>query len=125
MTTNDILLLPDGRMLQSEQLTEHLGWEAKPEGLCQGDSCVVVPDMAELIVDGRVDAVVAAQLLDRPAVEDPESGIVAIGAPRAKRRSALEDLRAPDFTLPNLDGTPHSLSDHRSKKRLLVAFSSW
>ena len=47
-------------------------------------------------------------------------------APRAARRRALDELVAPDFTLPNLvGGGLTSLSDHRSKKRLLIAFSSW
>ena len=57
---------------------------------------------------------------------DTEAGLAAIGAPRAARRRALDDLVAPDFTLPNLvGGGVNSLSDHRSKKRLLIAFSSW
>jgi hypothetical protein len=58
-------------------------------------------------------------------VFDEASGVVAIGAPRELRQHALGDLQAPDFILPDLDGTPHALSDHRSKKKLLVAFSSW
>ncbi|MBT6446393.1 MAG: TlpA family protein disulfide reductase, partial [Acidimicrobiaceae bacterium] len=66
-----------------------------------------------------------AALLDRPAVLDQASGVAAIGAQRSVRKRALDDLQAPDFVLPDLNGTPHALSDHRSKKRLLVAFSSW
>jgi peroxiredoxin len=50
---------------------------------------------------------------------------VAIGAPREQRRAAINDMKAPDFVLPNIDGLPMNFSDHRSKKRLLVAFSSW
>ena len=30
-----------------------------------------------------------------------------------------------DFTLPDLAGRPHRLSDHRGKKVLLVAYASW
>ena len=33
--------------------------------------------------------------------------------------------QAPAFTLPDLDGKPHSLSDYRGKKVLLVAYASW
>ena len=65
------------------------------------------------------------QLLDRPATTDTESGLVAIGAPREQRRAAVNDMKAPDFVLPDIDGLPMNFSDHRSKKRLLVAFSSW
>ena len=32
---------------------------------------------------------------------------------------------APDFTLPDLAGQIHTLSDYRGKKVLLVAYASW
>ena len=32
---------------------------------------------------------------------------------------------APDFTLPDLEGRLHSLSEHRGKKVLLVTWASW
>lgn len=62
---------------------------------------------------------------DRPIAVDIESGIVAIGAPRSRRHKAVHDLKAPDFTLPDLRGGLTALSDHRHKKRLLIAFSTW
>lgn len=122
---NDVVLLPDGPLLDAEALASDLGWELKEQGLCRDDECVLVPDRDALLTDGKVDAVAAAALLGRPAVVDGGTGVAAIGAPRALRQRALDELVAPDFTLPDLDGTAHSLSDHRSKKRLLVAFSSW
>ena len=122
---NDVALLADGPMISAQTLHDDLGWELKPEGLCRDDVCVLVPDRDALEVDGKIDAMAIAALLDRPAVLDQASGIAAIGAQRSVRRRALDDLQAPDFVFPDLDGTPHALSDHRSKKRLLVAFSSW
>jgi len=122
---NEVVLLIDGPALSPEQLGTELGWELKPEGLCRDDECVLVPDRSMIESDGSIDAVAVASLLDRPALVDPASGVAAIGAQRSVRRAALNDLQAPDFVLPDLDGTPHALSDHRSKKRLLVAFSSW
>jgi len=122
---NDLVLLPDGPLVTAEQLEAKLGWVLKPEGLCQADTCVLVPDRGAIEHHGGIDAVAVAGLLDRPAIVDDVSGIAAIGAPRELRRRALDDLRAPDFTLPDVDGTAHALSDHRSKKRLLVAFSTW
>ena len=86
---------------------------------------MIVPEREALASDAGIDVRVLGELLDRPVAVDEPSGVVAAGAPRDARRSALNDLKAPDFTLPDLDGTAHSLSDHRSKKRLLVAFSSW
>ncbi|BAN03890.1 peroxiredoxin family protein [Ilumatobacter coccineus] len=118
-------MLDHGPMIGPDELTDTLGWTLKPEGLCQDDRCVIVPDRGAIESDGHIDVTAVAALLDRPAVHDDASGLVAIGAPRERRRGALHDLRAPDFTLPDLEGTSHSLSDHRSKKKLLVAFSSW
>ena len=51
--------------------------------------------------------------------------ILAIALDHERRASALESLIAPDVTLRDLDGTPHSLSQWRGRKRLLHAFSSW
>ncbi|NND73927.1 MAG: hypothetical protein HKN44_02870 [Ilumatobacter sp.] len=84
-----------------------------------------MPDPEAIRSGDQLDVMAIADLLDRPAAADEKSGLVAIGAPRDRRRAALRDLRAPDFVLPDLDGMPVALSDHRSKKRLLVAFSSW
>jgi hypothetical protein len=122
---NDTIVLGGGPLVDTAALTDALGWTLKPEGLCKDDTCVIVPDPAAIRSGEHIDLLAVADLLDRPAVHDEASGLVAIGAPRAQRRAALDDLQAPDFTLPDLDGTWHSLSDHRSKKKLLVAFSSW
>ena len=56
---------------------------------------------------------------------DPERAYVAIALPAEERRRALRELEAPDITLPDLDGNPHSLSEWGGRKRLLQAFSSW
>lgn len=124
MADVDIALLETGPLADAGSLDDMIGWVLKPEGLCRDEQCVIVPDRDALERDGRVDLRVVASLLDRPIAVDEEAGLVALGAARERRRSAL-DLNAPDFTLPDLDGTFHSLADHRSKKRLLVAFSSW
>jgi hypothetical protein len=41
------------------------------------------------------------------------------------RGAALRSLEAPDFTLPDVAGRMHSLSDQRGKKVLLVTWASW
>ena len=48
-----------------------------------------------------------------------------LGVSAEERAQALASLEAPDFTLPDLDGRPHSLSEHRGKKVFLVAYASW
>jgi len=122
---DDRTLVRAGRWLTSDELRSELGWTLDESGLCRGDTCVIVPDRVTVEQDGSIDVVGVAELLDRPVVVDDESGLVAVGVPRSTRRAALHDLTAPDFVLPDLDGMPTALSDHRSKKRLLVAFSSW
>ena len=44
---------------------------------------------------------------------------------RLPRTAALESLEAPDFTLPDLAGEPHALSDYGSRKVLRVTWASW
>jgi len=122
---NDLALLATGPIIAADQLEAALGWTLKPEGLCRDDTCVIVKDRAGLEREGGIDVTAVASLLDRPVVIDEVSDTVAVGAPRAVRRQALDDLIAPDFVLPDLDGAAHRLSDHRSKKRLLVTFASW
>jgi peroxiredoxin len=102
-----------------------LGWELKAEGLCRGDVCVPVADPGGLTVAGAVDIAALATALGRPVVIDGVAGIAALGLAEAARRRALDGLEAPDFHLPDLEGTSHGLDEWRGKKKLLVTFASW
>jgi hypothetical protein len=114
-----------GRVLVgADGVADALGWELKPEGICHDDVCVPLPAGAKT-ADGRVDLVAAARALGRPAVFDAELGAVAIALPSEERTRALDDLEAPGFTLPDLDGAPHALAEWQGRKRLLLAFSTW
>lgn len=108
-----------------DALNSGIGWELKPEGLCRGDVCVRISDRSSLVVDGKVDLQGLADLLDRPLALDVAERAAAIGTPRAARAAQMESLEAPDFSLPDLDGNLHSLSQHRGKKVLLIAHASW
>jgi hypothetical protein len=117
----------DGRVLVgAAELPEVLGWTLKPEGLCRDEVCVPVWDRALVEVgDGRVDLVGVAAALDRPALVDETSGVVALGAPRADRRAALRGRRVPDIELPDLEGNPQRLEQFFDRRMTLVAFASW
>jgi hypothetical protein len=118
--------LADGRvLLEPELLATALGWTLKPEGLCRDDTCVPVRDRSSLFVDGKLDLVAVTDALGRPSVVDVEAGLVAVALDAEQRRGALQTLVAPPFTLPDLDGTPHHLSEWHGQKRLLHAFASW
>lgn len=121
----DATIADDRILLDPDALPAALGWTLEPEGLCRDDTCVPVRDREALFVDGRLDVAAVATALGRPSVVDAGAGIAAIGLDAEQRRSALQMLVAPPFTLPDLDGTPHQLSQWRGRKRLLHAFSSW
>lgn len=110
--------------IPAEALEETLGWDLQPEGLCRGMVCVPV-DQSALVRDDGLDLGVLAGALQRPLVTDEKHAVAALGASHHERGEALASLEAPDFTLPDLDGTLHSLSDQRGKKVLLVAYASW
>ena len=112
-------------LVDPAELSTALGWELKPAGLCLGDTCVPIRDVDVLRVGERIDLSAVADAVRQPSVVDLEAGMMAVALPAELRRRALRDLDAPDFTLPDLDGVPHSLSEWAGRKRLLVTFSSW
>ena len=115
----------DSVRLTPEALSDGFGWELKQEGLCRGEVCVPIRDRDALVIDGGVDLSAFATALGRPLALDAAEGVAAIGTPATDLASQLNTLEAPDFTLPDLEGKLHSLSEHRGKKVLLIAYASW
>jgi hypothetical protein len=120
--------------LSADLLPAATGWELTPEGLCQADRCIRVPQGISLVrtrqptAMGRQDQVnltALAGLLGQPVLRDEAHGVWCFGEAAPARRAAMRSLEAPDFTLPDLDGRPHSLSDYRGKKVFLVSWASW
>ena len=121
----DAVRLGDRLLVPADRLGPSTGWELKPEGLCRGDVCVPVRDRSTLVSDGDlVDLAAVGETLHVRYVVDAAEGVAAFDRadPAAPARDELE---APDFTLPDLDGTPVSLSDYDGRKKLLLAFASW
>jgi hypothetical protein len=115
----------DRLLIDPRALPDALGWELKPEGLCRDNVCVPVRDRAALMVGVQLDIGAVAGALGRLVVVDAPAGIAAVALPTEIRRGALDDRRAPQFTLPDLDGVEHDLEEWRGAKKLLVAFASW
>jgi hypothetical protein len=84
-----------------------------------------VRDRGALVHEDGLDLETLATLLDRPLALDADEGVAVLGEGAGARAARLDTLEAPDFTLPDLDGTLHSLSEHRGKKVLLIAYASW
>jgi hypothetical protein len=106
-------------------LAATLGWKLEDRGLCRGDACVPIAGVEGIVGPEGIDLVLLAERLGRPLALDLEHRVAALAAAAQDRGGALASLEAPDFTLPDLSGGMHSLSDHRGKKALLVAYASW
>ena len=115
----------DGVRLSPSDVTAALGWELKPQGLCRGSLCIPVRDAATLSTADGIDLAALAELLSRPLALDVGERVAYLAASAAERGAQLATLRAPEFSLPDLGGRLHSLSDYRGKKVLLVAYASW
>jgi hypothetical protein len=116
-----------GLWLSADDLKRVSGFEFKPQGFCKGDVCVSVPDArkAEFVAAGRFNLAAIAGLLGQPVVTDDEHHAWSFGEAALERKRILTSLDAPDFSLPDLEGKMHSLSQYRGKKVLLVSWASW
>lgn len=108
----------DGLRLSGADAERATGWALKPEGMCHDDICVPMP-----VRDGRVDVAAFWRLLGRPVVQSGDTWV--LGASAEQRNAALAGLMAPDFTLPDLAGVPHTLSALQGKKVFLCTWASW
>jgi len=113
----------------ASELPAATGWELRPEGVCRGEVCVPIPPGRDgaILRDGavRVNLAALARLLGQPVVHDDAHGVWAFGESAAARSRAMQSLQAPDFTLPDLDGRLHGLTDYQGKKVFLVFWASW
>ena len=115
----------DGVRLAPDVVQRSLGWHLEAAGLCRGDTCVPVRPEQGVLRDDGLDLRVLASVLDRPLALDVDERIACLGASAAERGHQLRSLDAPEFTLPDVGGRPHSLSEHRGRKVLLLAWASW
>jgi hypothetical protein len=112
---------PDDLWLDADTLATATGWHLRPEGLCRDDVCLLVPD--ELRRDDEVDVVALWQRLGRPVLTAGDATY--LGEDAAARPSLKAGDPAPDFTLPDLAGNQHSLSDFRGKKVFISSWAPW
>lgn len=110
-------------------LTRATKFVLKPQGVCRDELCFPIPK-------GRKDAFLRkqaktnwfnlsefARLLHQPVAREAETWYF---GPRPEVQNAfVGSLTAPDFTLPDVDGKPHSLHEFRGKKVLLITWASW
>ena len=105
-------------------------FEVKPQGVCRDELCFPLPKSRQQEFVHKDSAAswfnltAFAQLVHQPVAHDPALATWYFGL-RSDQRQQLSSLQAPDFTLPDLNGKQHSLSDFRGKKILLVTWASW
>lgn len=87
--------------------------------IVEGARAVEMPEALGL------ELVTRAEAEGRPVALDADERAAYLGITAKERARVLASLEAPDFTLPDLEGRLHSLSEHRGKKVLLVAYASW
>jgi hypothetical protein len=111
--------------LDPAALKDALSWAVHDGLLCTDAVCVPLADEGTLVNEAGVDLAEFARALDRALAVDVAERAAFLGGSARERGQTLASQQAPDFTLPDLDGRPHSLSQHRGKKILLVAWASW
>ncbi len=111
--------------LAPETVGEVLGWQLRDEGLCRGDVCVPVGDRGALADERGIDLEALADALGLPIAVDVEAGAAALGTAHTDRAAELASCDAPDFSLPDVSGEFHTLSEQRGTKVLLIAYASW
>jgi hypothetical protein len=113
----------DGTWLAAADVARATGFSLKPEGLCRGDLCVPLPK--DTVRDGRIDIAAFWRRLDAPIVADTSGEVLSLGTGAEDHNAELAGLTAPDFTLPDIAGKPHTLSQLRGKKVFLSTWASW
>jgi AhpC/TSA family len=117
--------------LSLPELGAATGWVLKPEGVCKDEICVPVPDSRRHeLLRGEPDATMFnlsefARLIEQPFAHDEKHSVWYFGRPGWEWKSGLQSREAPDFSLPDLDGKMHRLSELRGNKVFLLFWASW
>ena len=112
-------------------LTRATGFAVKPQGVCRNELCFPIPKQRRsdfLVQRGSVkwlNLSEFARLLNQPVAHDEKLAAWYFGPRPEVQNGYLSSFEAPNFTLPDMDGTLHSLSDYRGKKVLLITWASW
>jgi hypothetical protein len=114
-------------------LTRATRFEVKPQGVCRDELCFPLPKarQQEFLRKDDKNATLTwfnltafAGLVHQSVAHDAAQSMWYFGL-RSDQQQKLASLRAPDFTLPDMNGKMHSLSDFRGKKVFLITWASW
>ncbi len=120
----------DQLWITTTDLKQATRFEVKPQGVCRDVLCFPLPKARHnefLRKEGAkswFNLTAFAALVHQPVAHDAGTSAWYFGL-RSDQRQGLSSLQAPDFTLPDINGKMHSLSDFRGKKVLLLTWASW
>lgn len=123
-------LQPAQLWITTGDLTRSTRFEVKPQGVCRKEMCFPIPKARkqEFLRDSAgkqwFNLLAFADLVHQPVAHDEALATWYFGL-RSDQRQTLASLEAPNFTLPDMEGKLHSLSDFRGKKVFLVTWASW
>ncbi len=112
-------------------LTRATKFVLKPKGVCRDELCYPIPKNRKTAFLRRESKTTwfnlseFARLLRQPVAHDAETSVWYFGPRQDVQNAFVASLTAPDFTLPDRQGKPHSLRDFRGKKVLLLTWASW
>lgn len=109
------------------------GFVLKPQGVCRAQLCFPLPRARRAAFLSKQRSITwfnlseFARLLRQPAAYEAggDAAIWLFGPRPDEQNSYVGSLVAPNFTLPDMHGKPHSLADFRGKKVLLLTWASW
>lgn len=132
--TTEVAVLPvpsEDLWITMKDLKRATGFVVKPQGVCRDELCFPIPAKRKAEFISKRGAVswfnltAFAALVKQPLARDQKNGVWYFGKREDERGTHLASLKAPNFTLPDLNGKMHSLADYRGKKVLLITWASW
>jgi len=117
--------------LTLDDLTRATGFVLKPQGVCRKELCFPLPAARKsefLIKRGSTqwfNLSAFARMLHQPIAYDEALATWYFGPRPGVQSNYLASFQAPNFTLPDMEGKPHSLADFRGKKVLIITWASW
>lgn len=117
--------------ITTTDLTRATRFAIKPQGVCRDELCFPLPKNRGAEFISKKGATTwfnlsnFARLIKQSFVADQKNNVWYFGFRGEDQNGYLASLEAPNFTLPDLNGKLHSLSDFRGKKVLLVTWASW
>jgi hypothetical protein len=121
----------DELWLTLAELKSVSGWELKPEGVCKDEICVPVPEHHPWtrVTEDRSETLFNlsefARHIGQPFAHDDPNAVWYFGPASWEWKDRLASRQAPDFSLPDLSGRMHALSELRGKKVFLLFRASW